>query len=113
MNQTRRRSEFRFRIDSFRVPQAARSEFEATMARNLTFIASLPGLVDHTVFERESGTSAFDLVTIATWEDARALEEAGKRVREHYRSIGFDMHAALARWGVTAELGNYVARDAP
>jgi heme-degrading monooxygenase HmoA len=98
-----------FRIDAFDVPAAARGEFEAAMHRNLAFLTTLPGFVGHVVFEKAAGPSTFNIVTIATWESREAQEAAGARVREYYQRIGFDLPAALSRWGVKAELGNYSA----
>jgi hypothetical protein len=96
-----------FRIDSFKVPTAARAEFETTMARNLAFIEALPGFQWHQVFEKVSGPSAFNIVTIAVWESPAAMERAGGEVRAYYDRIGFNLAETVARWGVTAEVGSY------
>jgi hypothetical protein len=101
--------DLQFRIDCFSVPAASRGEFEAAMRRNLEFLETLPGFLGHVAFERTSDASAFDLVTIAVWESPDAIEAAGEKVRAYYRSIGFDMPAALARWRVEASLGYYRA----
>jgi hypothetical protein len=101
--------DLQFRIDGFSVPAESRGELEAAMRRNLAFLETLPGFLGHAVFERTSGESAFDLVTIAVWESPDAIEAAGEKVRAYYRSIGFDMRAALERWGVKASLGDYRA----
>jgi heme oxygenase (mycobilin-producing) len=98
-----------FRIDAFAVPEAARSEFEAAMRRNLAFLNTVAGFLGHVVFEKASGPSAFNIVTVAGWESREALENAGTQVRAYYQSIGFDPPAELSRWGVSAELGNYNA----
>lgn len=99
----------RFRIDNFSVPEGVRPEVEAAMHRNLAFLQTLPGFVGHVVFERTGGPTTFNLVTIAAWENQEALDAAGVKVRAYYESIGFDVHAMLARWGVKAELGNFGA----
>jgi heme-degrading monooxygenase HmoA len=98
-----------FRIDAFSVPAASRAEFETTMHANFTFIEKLPGFVGHMVFEKTGGPTTFNIVTLAAFETAEAMKSAGQKVREHYQSIGFDMQGAIARWGVTASLGNYRA----
>jgi heme-degrading monooxygenase HmoA len=98
-----------FRIDAFSVPAATRPEFEAVMHRNLAFIETLPGFLGHVVFEKTTGPSTFDIVTFAVWESSEAMAAAGEKVRAYYKSIGFDMPATLARWGVTAAIGNYHA----
>jgi heme-degrading monooxygenase HmoA len=101
-----------FRIDCFTVPAASRPDFEAAMHRNLAFIETLQGFEGHVVFEKTAGPSAFDVVTIGVWESPEAVAAAGEKVRAHYQSIGFDMPAMLARWGVTAALGFYNAPPA-
>lgn len=108
----------RYRIDSFEVPAASRMEFDTAMKRNLSFIQTMPGFRGHMVFEKISGPSTFNVVTLAAWQDQAALDSAGERVRDYYKSIGFDMASVIARWGVHASIGNYAsaldaARDAP
>lgn len=98
-----------FRIDTFSVPDASRAEFEEAMHRNMAFIRTLPGFRGHVAFEKAGGPTTFNVVTIAVWESREAVEKAGEQVRAHYKSIGFDMPAMLARWGVKAELGNFTA----
>jgi heme-degrading monooxygenase HmoA len=104
-----RHSELTFRIDSFVVPDAAREEFTAAMHRNLAFIRALEGFRGHLVFEKRAGDAAFNLVTIAAWDNREAIERAGKEVRAHYQRIGFDMPGALKRWGVTMTRADYEA----
>jgi hypothetical protein len=101
------RPKLQFRIDAFSVPALARPEFEAAMHRNLAFISTLPGFMNHLVFEKTSGPTTFDIVTIAVWESAEAIAAASGRVREYYESMGFDLPAMAARLGITASLGYY------
>jgi len=98
-----------FRIDAFTVPAASRAEFEATMHRNLAFLETLSGFKSHMVFEKTSGPTTFNIVTVAVWESPEAIAAAGEKVRAYYQSIGFDMPATLARLGITASLGYYRA----
>lgn len=102
-----------FRIDSFVVPEASRPDFDAAMHRNMAFIATLPGFMGHTVFEKTGGPTAFDVTTIAVWESKAAYEHASEQVRAYYRRIGFDPPAMMARWGVRAELGAFRAVNGP
>lgn len=97
------------RIDLFAVPAASRGELEAAMQRNEQFLATLPGFRGHAALELTSGTTSYNLVTFAVWESEDAMRSAGDRVREEYQRIGFDMHGAIARWGVTASIGGYRA----
>ena len=96
-----------FRIDAFSVPAASRAEFETAMHENSAFLATLPGFRGHTVFEKTSGPTTFNIVTVAAWDSAEAMKAAGDKVREHYQQIGFDMQATIARWGVAASIGAY------
>lgn len=98
-----------FRIDAFEVPAASRAEFDAAMRRNLAFLGTLPGFLNHMVFEKASGPTNFNLVTIAVWESPEAIAAAGEKVRAYYQSINFDISAFLARLGISASLGYYNA----
>src|SRR5215471_17800755 len=84
-----------FRIDSFNVPAAARDEFNAAMQRNFEFIQTLPGFQWHLVFEKTSGPSTFNIVTIAVWESPEAVERATADVRAYYARIGFNPPEAM------------------
>src|SRR5262249_11478151 len=99
-----------FRIDSFSVPAAVRAEFEAAMRRNLAFIQTLRGFIGHLVFEKTSGPSNFNIVTIAAWESPEAVEKASLAVREYYARIGFNPARATEEWGIAAEIGQYEVR---
>ena len=105
--------QLRFRIDSFSVPAASRAAFEAAMQRNLAFIQTLPGFVGHLVFDKASGPSSFNIVTIAAWESPKAIEKAIRAVRHYYEDIGFNPSEATARWGVAAEIGEYDVLSEP
>ena len=89
-----------FLIDTFTVPAAARAEFDAAAKRNRDFIHTLPGFRGDVVFACEQG-GAFDVATIAAWESPEAFARAKEEVAAYYHRIGFDMPAAIARWGVT------------
>ncbi len=101
----------RYRIDTFTVPDAARAEVAATMRRNMDFIRTLPGFRGHVAFEKRAGTGRFDLVTVAAWESAEAMERASVAVRAHHQAMGLDLPALLARWGVTMERGDFAAPE--
>jgi heme oxygenase (mycobilin-producing) len=99
--------DLQFRIDSFHVPAESRGEFVKAMHRNLAFLETLPGFLGHVVFEKNGGPTDLNLVTIAVWESAEAIEAAGAKVREYYGRIGFDVQETLARLRVRAEIGTY------
>jgi quinol monooxygenase YgiN len=103
--------DFRYRIDAFQVPEGSRAEFEAAMNRSLAFLRTLPGFRGHAVYVKSAGPSRFDVITVATWESQQAVDRASEQVRAYYGRIGFDPQAAMAGWGVKAELGFF--RPAP
>jgi hypothetical protein len=102
-----------FRVDRFVIPDASRAELEAAMARNMAFISTLTGFRGHVVLERRRDATTTELVTIAGWEDRAALERAAVEVRAYYQREGFDMRAALERWGVTMERDDYETAISP
>src|SRR5262245_65518761 len=106
-----KRPALRFRIDSFSVPATARTEFEVAMRRNLRFIHTLPGFLSHVVFEKASGPSNFNIVTIAVWDSPEAIAKAAEAVRAYYAEIGFNPAEAMSQWGVSAEIGQYQILD--
>ena len=97
------------RIDSFTVPAAARAEFEAAMHRSAALLETLPGFLGHLAFEKTSGSSAFNIVTIAVWQSREAMASAVSRVQAHYQSIGYNPRATAERLGITAEIDNRYA----
>src|SRR4029434_4537809 len=99
--------QLRFRIDNFAVPASARADFEAAMQRNFAFIQTLPGFLWHLVFEKASGPSTLNIVTIDLSASPEAIEKAIAAVRAYYESIGFNPAAATAEWGVISEVGQY------
>jgi len=86
-------------IDTFQVPAAVRGEFETAMRRNRDYIRTLEGFRGDAVLVRKQG-EAFDIATIAVWEDSEAIARAKEQVAAFYQRIGFDMAATVARWGV-------------
>ena len=90
-------------IDTFIVPAASRSEFEAAMRRNREFIRTLAGFRGDAVFVKKQGDAAFEIATIAAWESPEAIGRARDQVASYYARIGFDMPAAVLRWGVVMQ----------
>jgi predicted ester cyclase len=89
-------------VDTFRVPAAARAEFEAAMRRNREYIRTLDGFRGDAVLRRKQG-DGFDIATIAVWDTPAAIARAKEQVAEFYQRIGFDMPSTIARWGVELE----------
>jgi hypothetical protein len=97
---TRRAPTGVYLIDTFLVPAAARDELETAMRRNREYIRTLEGFCGDAVLVRRQGES-FDIATIAVWESPAAIARAKEQVADFYQRIGFDMPAAIARWGVS------------
>lgn len=95
------------RLDSYCVPNEARAEFEAGVQRSVAFLETLPGFRAHLALAKESGGSAFNIVTIAVWQSSEAIANAVTKVQAYYQRIGYDPREAAARLGITAEVGNY------
>lgn len=87
-------------VDTFLVPAGVRAEFEAAMRRNRKYIRTLAGFRGDVVLVRKQG-EAFDIATIAVWENEAAIAQARAQVSAFYERIGFDMPGTVARWGVT------------
>jgi len=96
---TRRAPTGVYLIDTFLVPALTRGEFESAMRRNREYIRTLEGFRGDAVLVRNQGES-FDIATIAVWESPAAIAHAKDQVAAFYQRIGFDMSAAIARWGV-------------
>jgi len=96
-------------VDRFVIPVGARGEFEAAMRRNTAFISRQPGFLGHLVLERERDPAHREVITVVGWKDAAAFEHARQQVPAYYQQIGFDMPAALKRWGVTLDRGVFSA----
>jgi predicted ester cyclase len=97
---TRRAPTGVYLIDTFLVPAAVRGEFESAMRRNREYIRTLEGFRGDAVLLRKQGES-FDIATIAVWDSPEAIARAKQQVAAFYQRIGFDMPAAIARWGVS------------
>lgn len=97
------------RIDTFSVPTEARPEFEAAMQRSVALLETQPGFRGHLAFEKTTGSSPFNIVTIAVWQSREAVANAVSKVQAHYQSIGYDPRATTARLGISADVANYYA----
>lgn len=96
-----------FRVDKFIVPEPARAEFLARVRAIHALLRTLPGFVQDFVLEQSGGPGAFNVVTIAVWEDAKAVDLAKKIAAEHYKKIGFNPAEFMRRLNIHADLGNY------
>jgi hypothetical protein len=102
-------SDLQLLLDSYHVPAEARAEFVAGVQRSVSFLEALPGFRAHLAFEKVSGDSAFNIITIAVWQSREAVANAVGQVQAYYNRIGYDPRETVTRLGITADVGNYYA----
>jgi heme-degrading monooxygenase HmoA len=96
-----------YRIDKFVVPSSACTEFLDQVKRTHEFLRTLPGFVQDYILEQTGGPGAFNVVTIAIWDSAEAIEAARKAVMARHEAVGFNPQEMLARLGIKADLATY------
>jgi heme-degrading monooxygenase HmoA len=94
-------------IDTFIVPEAAKATFLERARGIQAFIKTLPGFVEGFVYERKTGTSRYNVITTAVWEDEAAIEAAQKMVAAEYERQQFNPQAFRQQLQVEAERGVY------
>jgi heme-degrading monooxygenase HmoA len=88
-------------IDTFCVPQASREAFLARAQQAQGFIKTLPGFVEGFLYERrDDADGQQQIITVAVWEDAQALEHARHVVVSRDKEQGVDRQAVLRQLGV-------------
>ena len=102
-----------FRIDRFDVPDAALEEFLAALAPTHELLRGLPGCGQSLLLEgaRENGSTR--LLTLVEWADDHAIAGAQEAVRRMHEGTAFAPAQAVARSGMTADLGVYRVRPWP
>jgi heme-degrading monooxygenase HmoA len=100
-----------YRVDKFRVPDAAYGEFLARLHETHQFLRTQPGFIEDCVLEQTGGPGTFNFATIVIWENAAAVATAKAAVAEWRQRTGFDPHEMFARLGLEADLANYEAID--
>jgi heme-degrading monooxygenase HmoA len=93
-------------IDRFIVPAASKAEFLERASTNRKYIKSLPGFMGDNAYE-EDGENELRIVTVATWANEEAFENARSSVIEYYKQQGFDMPALIKKLNIQMERGIY------
>ncbi len=96
-----------YRIDKFAVPEAALLEFLALVNRTHEVLRRQSGFVRDLVLQQVSGPGQFNAVTFVEWADQASYDEAAEAVHRFHGTIGFDAKSAMARLGITADIGIY------
>ncbi|RPD40585.1 ester cyclase [Chitinophaga barathri] len=94
-------------IDKFMVPAAAKDEFMKRTNINRQFIKTLPGFIEDEAYTSTDKDGNLHCVTIATWENAGALQKAKEKVQEFYQKDGFDPAEMLKRLHITMDRAVY------
>ncbi|NVB83519.1 MAG: hypothetical protein HOV81_34415 [Kofleriaceae bacterium] len=66
-------ADLRFRIDAFSVPAASRPALEHELQASFASLAHEPGFRGHLVFEKTSGPTSLELVTISAWDTVATI----------------------------------------
>jgi len=96
-----------YRIDKFRVPESAQSEFLARFREMREFLRQLPGFVEEQILKQVGGPGVFNFVTIAVWENAEAIAAAREAAMAHQKAKGFNPQELFARLNIQADLAHY------
>ena len=64
------------------------------------------------ILEQTGGPDEFNVVTIAIWDSAEAIEAARKVVMARHEAMGFNPEEMFARLGIKADLTTYRQVDA-
>lgn len=104
---THQQQEQVYRIDKFKVPAPARDEFMQTVRIIHQLLKMQPGFVQDAILEQTSGPGLFNVVTIAIWENAAAVEAAKQTVATKRAELGINPQELLNRLGIEADLATY------
>ncbi|QOL80324.1 antibiotic biosynthesis monooxygenase family protein [Pseudooceanicola spongiae] len=96
-----------YRIDKFIVPEAARDRFLDQVAQVHAVLRHCPGCLSEQVVEQCDGPGRFNIVTIAVWESAEAIEAAKRAVLASRGESGIDPASLIAELGITADMAVY------
>jgi len=98
-------------IDKIVIPQNAIPQVMERLNYNTSFLEKQPGLIENMHYERTDEQGNLVIITVATWENAAAVEQAKAAVQEDYRRLGINLTEKLKEWGVTMDRGLYQVRQ--
>lgn len=99
----------KFRIDRFAVPAAHLLAFRTAVEATHEVLRVQPGFRRDLIVAKPLPDCRHEVLTLAEWDEAADVEAVSVKVRAAQAARGFDTKAALAEWGVTADLGWYQA----
>ena len=94
-------------MDKFIVPEESMARFLEEVHRSATFLRTLSGFVEGSVYEKTDGQSRHNVVTTAVWRDKEALENAKKSAAEAFKKIGFNPAEIMKNLHVEIERAVY------
>jgi heme-degrading monooxygenase HmoA len=94
-------------IDIFVVPEESRLPFLERSRKVQSFLKTLPGFVEGFLYERKKGESRYNYLTIATWENEEAFENAKAIVAAEFKKQGYDREAAAKKLKIESQRAVY------
>jgi heme-degrading monooxygenase HmoA len=99
------------RIDTFHLPEGARTEFERRSRETIALLRRQPGFIRDIWFEKVAGEGSVDVVTMVEWQDEASIRAAGHAVRTMHAENGFDAAAFARSHGIVESKAVYKSRD--
>lgn len=96
-----------FRIDSFIVPEPARSEFLRRVTATHQILRRQKGFVLDRIVERALGDGTSRLITMVEWTGADAIAGAVRAVRQAHEGDAFSAADFIADNGIVADIAMY------
>lgn len=100
-----------FRIDSFVVPDQARTVFLERVRTTHEILRRQPGFVFDRIVERELGDGTSRMITIVEWSGGDAIAGAGRAVKQFHAAEHFSAADFIAANGIRPDIGIYQPVD--
>jgi heme-degrading monooxygenase HmoA len=97
-----------YRVDRFRMPKGARSEFLARVRAIHRTPRTMPGFIRDVLLEQGESGGKIAVLTMVEWKSADTMTQAKDTVASKYQEAGFDPRKFMERLGIEAEFGNYM-----
>jgi heme-degrading monooxygenase HmoA len=96
-----------YRVDKFAVPKSGRDEFIVRIRETHEFLRKQSGFVRDTLLEKQEDSDTFIIITIAVWEDQKAVDAAKAAMIAWRQTSGFDPQQLIRKLGIQADFGVY------
>ncbi|MDO3642805.1 hypothetical protein [Mucilaginibacter sp. L3T2-6] len=98
-------------IDKIVIPKNSIPQVMERLDYNTSFLEKQPGLIENMHYEGTDEQGNVVVITVATWENAQAVERAKAAVQADYQRLGINLTEKLKEWGVTMDRGLYQIRE--